>query len=204
MTGDTRERILAAAVICVGRSGFAKTSLDAVASQAKVGRATVYRYFPGGRDELFDATIAWEVDRFFKRLAVEVEGAGGIAERLEVGLPFAHRSLAEHEVFQKVLETEPQRLLPHLSTSVPLMIDTLRLYLTPLLAVEELAPGVDIDEAADYLARMILTFIRGEGSWDLADPRQVRDLVRRHLLAGIVADPRAGADGVTQITAPRP
>ncbi len=186
--GDTRERILAASVVCVGRDGFAGTSLDAVAALAKVGRATVYRYFPGGRDELFDATIEWEVARFFRRLAIEVENVGDLAARLEFGLPFARNELAHHEVFQKVFATEPERLLPHLSTSVPLMIEALQAYLTPLLASEKLVDGVDVDDSAEYLARMILTFIMGEGSWDLRQPDQVRELVRGQLLAGIVAN----------------
>jgi AcrR family transcriptional regulator len=192
VAGDTRERILTAAVACVGRTGFSHTSLDAVAEEAGVGRATIYRYFPDGKDQLFDETIAWEVSRFFTGLAAFVASEPGVARRLEAGLPYAHRALANHEVFQRVLETEPERLLPHLSTSIPLITDSLRAYLTPLLEAEDLAPGTDVAEAADYLARMILTFIRGQGTWDLDDPVQVTALVRRHLLVGILADPATG------------
>jgi len=191
VAGDTRERILDAAVTCVGRAGFAHTSLDAIAEEAGVGRATVYRHFPEGKEQLFDETIAWEVSRFFIGLAAYVEAEPGLARRLEAGLPYAHRALLEHEVFQKVLETEPERLLPHLSTSIPLITQGLRAYLTPLLEAEDLAPGTDVAEAADYLARMILTFTRGQGTWNLDDPTQVRALVRGHLLVGILADPGA-------------
>lgn len=189
VAAETRERILVAAVGCVGRNGFAHTSVDSVAEEAGVGRATVYRYFPDGRDQLFDETIAWAVTQFFIGLADHVRDQGDLARRLEVGLPYAHRALAEHVVFQKVLETEPERLLPHLSTSIPLITEALRAYLTPLLEAEDLVSGTEVPEAADYLARMILTFIRGQGSWDLDDPSQVHVLVRRHLLAGILAPP---------------
>lgn len=161
--------------------------MEAIATEAGVGRATVYRYFPDGKDQLFDETIEWEVSRFFVELADRVAGEQSLARRLEVALPYAHRALATHEVFQKVLETEPERLLPHLSTSIPLITEALRAYLMPLLELEDLVPGTDVAEAADYLARITLTFIRGQGSWDLTDPDQVRDLVRRHLLVGIVA-----------------
>lgn len=189
MAGDTRERILTAAVACVGRAGFARTSLDAIAEEAGVGRATVYRYFPDGKEQLFTETIASEVARFFTGLAAHVASESGLARRLEVGLPYAHRALLDHDVFQKVLETEPERLLPHLSTSIPLITEGLRAYLTPLLEAEELVAGTDVAEAADYLARMILTFTRGQGVWDLDDPAQVSALVRGHLLVGILADP---------------
>lgn len=188
MTGDTRERILGAAVVCVGRSGFAKTSIEAVAVEAGVGRATVYRYFPGGKEEVFAQTIAWEVFRFFQRLADEVDERGDLADRLEAGLRFAHRELAEHEVFQKVVETEPERLLPHLSQSGPLITAALSEYFEPLLAAAELAPGATVHDTADHLARMVLSYIIGQGSWDLDDPAQVRELVRGQLLAGVLAD----------------
>ena len=188
MTGDTRERILGAAVVCVGRSGFAKTSIEAVAVEAGVGRATVYRYFPGGKEEVFAQTIAWEVFRFFQRLADEVDERGDLADRLEAGLRFAHRELAEHEVFQKVVETEPERMLPHLSQSGPLITAALSEYFEPLLAAAELAPGATVHDTADHLARMVLSYIIGQGSWDLDDPAQVRELVRGQLLAGVLAD----------------
>lgn len=198
MAGDTRERILTAAVACVGRSGFAHTSIDAIAEEAGVGRATVYRHFPDGKEQLFTETISWEVSRFFADLAAHVESEPDLAGRLEVGLPYAHRRLASHGVFQKVLETEPERLLPHLSTSIPMITEALRVYLTPLLEAEDLAPGTKIPEAADYLARMVLTFIRGQGSWDLDDPVEVRALVRGHLLVGILAAPdTASSDTVS-------
>jgi hypothetical protein len=64
--------------------------------------------------------------------------------------------------------------------------------LASAIAGHDLAPGTDVAEAADYLARMILTFIRGQGTWDLDDPVQVTALVRRHLLVGILADPATG------------
>jgi AcrR family transcriptional regulator len=188
VTGDTRERILGAAVVCVGRSGFAKTSIEAVAVEAGVGRATVYRYFPGGKEEVFAQTIAWEVFRFFQRLADEVDERGDLADRLEAGLRFAHRELAEHEVFQKVVETEPERLLPHLSQSGPLITAALSEYFEPLLAAAELTPGATVHDTADHLARMVLSYIIGQGSWDLDDPAQVRELVRGQLLAGVLAD----------------
>jgi hypothetical protein len=35
---------------------------------------------------------------------------------------------------------------------------------------------------------MVLSYIIGQGSWDLDDPAQVRELVRGQLLAGVLAD----------------
>ncbi|HUA95396.1 MAG TPA: hypothetical protein VMB82_07685, partial [Acidimicrobiales bacterium] len=59
-------------------------------------------------------------------------------------------------------------------------------FLLPYLDRHELAPGVDPAEAADFLARMTLSYIASPGRWDLDDPAQVSRLVRAELLAGIV------------------
>lgn len=90
-------------------------------------------------------------------------------------------------MLQKVLETEPERLLPHLTTSGPLIVAAMVAYIEPLLKAEPLADGVTASEAAGWLAQMILSFIVGQGGWDLDDPQQVRRLVRENLLVGVLA-----------------
>jgi len=52
---EVRERLLQATYSCVARWGLAKTTVEDAAREAGVSRATVYRYFPGGRDELISA-----------------------------------------------------------------------------------------------------------------------------------------------------
>ncbi len=187
MATEARERLLEASLTCVGRSGLAKATVVDVAREAGLGRATLYRYFPGGRDQLLAETITWEVGRFFGRLADAADDAPDLATRLERALVFAHRAILDHEVLQKVLDPEPERLLPQLTVSAPLFTGVVRDELSELLAGEPLRPGVDRDAAADHLARMFLSYMTSPGRWDLDDPGQVRHLVRRQLLAGVLA-----------------
>jgi AcrR family transcriptional regulator len=184
-----RERILAATLACVGRYGLAKTTVEDVARQAGLSRATVYRHFAGGRDQLINETITWEVARFFAALARHVADAPDFPTRLERALVFAHRAVEEHQVLQKVLQTEPERLLPQLLATTPLVLAVVRSELVPLLRAERLAPGMTPEAAGDYLARMVLSFISSQGGWDLTDPEQVRRLVRTQFLAGVLAPP---------------
>ena len=60
-----------------------------------------------------------------------------------------------------------------------------------------MAQGVDLDEAADFLARMVLSYMSAPGRWDLDDPDQVARLVESELLAGVVAGPGPGGGGPT-------
>jgi len=181
-----RERILEAAYECVARYGLGKTTVEDVTRAARLSRATVYRYFPGGRDQLVREVIAWETGRFFGRLAEAVAGAGDFAGLLEEALVFAHRAIEGHEVLQKILETEPERLLPQLTVQSERILVFIRGFLLPYLERERLRPGVDPAEAADYVSRMLLSFTASPGRWDLTDRAQVAELVRTELVAGIL------------------
>src|SRR3546814_2658918 len=49
----------------VAERGLGALTVEAVAVRAGASRATLYRHFPGGRDELVARTIDREVERFF-------------------------------------------------------------------------------------------------------------------------------------------
>jgi AcrR family transcriptional regulator len=194
-----RERILEATFVCVGRYGLGKTTVEDAAKEAGISRATLYRYFPGGRDELINEVIRWETARFFVRLAEAVAGARDFAQLLEEALLFAHRAIEDHEVLQKVLQTEPERLLPTLTVESDRIRPLISAFLVPYLERERgagegtatgaeavaVAAAAESAAAADYVARMVLSFIGAPGRWDLTDRAQVATLVRTELLAGL-------------------
>ena len=183
-----RQRLLEATFACIARYGIAKTTVEDIARQAGLSRATVYRHFPGGKDQLVSGTIAWEAGRFFERLAVAVADAPDLETLLVDAVMFAHRSFEEHAVLQKILETEPELLLPQLTVESTRLLAFIRAFLAGPLerARPRLTPGLDVDWAADHVARLVLNFIGTPGRWDLTDRTQVVELVRTELLAGVV------------------
>lgn len=191
MTVDVRNRILEAAYHCIARSGLDKTTVEAAAKEAGLSRATVYRWFPGGKDELLREAVSWEVERFFTRLAAQVSGARGLAAVCQQGLVFAHQGIEEHVVLQAVLRSEPQMLVPRLNEAANRLLPMVAAWLGPWLEAEEragrLRPGVAARKAADYVGRMLLQHATAPGGWDLGDPAAVRELVGI-LLAGVLLE----------------
>lgn len=187
---DLRQPVLAGAYACIARDGMTKVTLDDVAQASGVSRATIYRLFPGGRDQLLRETVGWEMNRFFSDLADAVADAPDLPRRLETALTFAHRAVRDHAVLQRTLVQEPGALLPLMTVEQNRVVRYIRDYLRPDLAAEDAAgrlrPGVDVDHAADFLARMGLSLIGSPGRWDLEDPAAVRTLVRTELLGGIL------------------
>jgi AcrR family transcriptional regulator len=188
---DGRLRVLEGAYDCIARRGMAKTTVDDVAAASGVSRATIYRIFPGGKDEVLRDTVGWEMDNFFLRLGQELGDAADFPEFLERALPLARRELLEHAVLQKVLETEPDRLNALITVQQDRLIGAIAAYFLPLLerdrAAGRVASGVDLAAVAEYVARLSLSLIASPGRHDLTDPAEVRHLVRGELLGGVLA-----------------
>ena len=186
-----QERVLEGALVCIGRYGLARTTVDDVAAASGVSRATIYRHFPGGREQLVTDTVAWETGRFFARLGQAVAAAPDLCVLLEDALVFARRSLAEHAVFQRVVQNEPERLLPLITVEANRILPMIGAFLVPFLERERdaarLRPGADLGQTADYLARMVLSCIGAPGVYDFDDPAEIRLLVREQMLAGVLA-----------------
>jgi AcrR family transcriptional regulator len=187
----SRRRVLEGAYACIARRGMGKTTVDDVAAASGISRATIYRLFPGGKDELLRETVGWEMDRFFLHLGEELGDAADFPAFLERALPLARRELLEHAVLQKVLETEPDRLNALITVQQHRVIGAIAAYFLPLLerdrAAGRIAVDADLGRCAEYVARMSLSLISSPGRHDLADPAEVRRLVRHELLGGVLA-----------------
>ena len=64
---DVRERILVSALQTFAARGFPGATITAIAENAGLGAATLYRYYPG-KAELFDAVVTPELAQEFEQL----------------------------------------------------------------------------------------------------------------------------------------
>lgn len=83
-TDTTRDRIVEAAAACFARFGVAKTTVEDIGAAAGLSRATVYRAFTGGRDELILTVVLRDLSAFLdhlaERLAAEQSAESAITE----------------------------------------------------------------------------------------------------------------------------
>jgi len=182
----TRERILESAYALATDVGLAQATIEGVAHEAGLSRATIYRYFPGGKDELVEAVVSWEVARFVTRMMEETEAAVDFADWLTRGLLAARRQMEQHQLLQRLLQDEADQLVPRLVTVMPLVLAVLRDAIAHQLEGERLRRGVDRGEAAEVLARLLMSYIGTPGAWQLDDPAEARRLVEG-LVAGVLA-----------------
>jgi AcrR family transcriptional regulator len=182
---DAERRLVEAAVRCIARWGIRKTSLDDVAREAGVSRATVYRIFPGGKDRVVKVVFCHEIGRFFHTIHADLLAAETLEELLVVGLTATLRVATDDEVLGSVIRHEPELVLPHVAfhqlDRVLALADALcRPHLSRFL------PVADIGPAAELLARVALTYGFRPAPWvDPHEPASIHRLVSTYLLPAL-------------------
>ena len=180
-------RICDAALTCVARWGIGKTTLDDVAREAGIGRATIYRTI-GGKGQVVRAVLVRET----ARLQAAVDGAAAGADDLEdvvvAGVVTVARFLEQHDALRFLLEPEPDVVLPHVAFDrLGDLFALAAAFADPHLArfVPDRAERV---AAAEWLARVVLTYVFNPvDGVDLADPDDARHLLRTFVLPGLLA-----------------
>jgi AcrR family transcriptional regulator len=104
--------LLDAARECVLRVGLRRTTLTDVASRAGVSRMTMYRRWPDMKSLVGDLmTREWGS---LVGAAAERAGGGSPRERIVNSVVGAVAALREHPVFRRIVDVDPETLLPYL------------------------------------------------------------------------------------------
>jgi AcrR family transcriptional regulator len=167
-------RILDAAKACCERFGFAKLSIDDVAAEAGVSRATIYRIYPGGKDVLLEALRVRELEEFFELLRAEVAGADSLESLLVNTVVAATRALREDHDLAVMLAAEPGEALAQLTTAgVPRIIRYATSFLVPF--AEPYLTREASTFVVDVLSRLTISYFLAPSELvDLGDPSSAR------------------------------
>jgi AcrR family transcriptional regulator len=187
----TGERICDATLRCVARWGVAKTTLEDVAREAGVGRATIYRTFQGGKGHVMQAVLVREAARFLTGVDAAIDEAGSDAPLEDVivaGVTSAAGQLDRHDALRFLLAHEPEVVLPHVAFGrLGELFDAVAAFAGPHLA-RHLPDPDERARAAEWLARVVLTYVFDPADGvDLTDPVAARRLVRTFVMPGLVA-----------------
>jgi AcrR family transcriptional regulator len=179
------ERVAAATGRCLARGGLRRLSADAVAAEAGVSRATVYRLFPGGKRALVEQAARVEAARFFARFNAVLDGAADLEEWLSVGLAAAAAALAGDAGVRALLAAtveadgpaDPFAGLAHL---VQLLAEAATPY-----AARYVGPAA-AGRVAEWVVRAALSYTTCPSpDYDLRRPKAANALVRDFLLPSL-------------------
>ncbi len=179
------DRVAAAALDEFAEHGIRRTSMEDVARRAGVSRMTVFRRF-ASKQRLVEIVIAREVNRGMQELDLLWEDAETLEDRLIAGFEFAGRYVRGHPLFDRLLRSEPDVLLPPLTLDGGPVLNLYRSLIANRLQAEVnagRAATTDIDGVAEVMARLAISLLlTRDGTITLDDPHSVRRLVNLTLL----------------------
>ncbi len=180
-------RVLDAAKSCCARWGIAKVTIDDIANEAGVSRATLYRLFPGGKDVLFEALRVRELEDFFTRLTVHVADAIDLEDLLVRTVVAATRELRDDQHLALMLASEPGDTLGQLTVEgLPRIMRVATILLVPL--VDRYLPRRESARLVELLSRLVISyFLAPSDHVDLGQADSARPFINAFILPAFQA-----------------
>lgn len=191
----TRERIVAAGHEAIRQGGIRRLSMEAVARDAGVSRAALYRYFPN-KSALVDAVLAHNAEVVYARMTTLFADASTLADKVAIG---ARLGVLPHRDMLGLSESDPESFALLLTTGAhPFLqrtIDFWRPHVEDAQHRGEVDSRVDANQAAEWIARSLFSLVSVPPlTFDAADPTAI-EAHARTFVAGALSE-RVGGRAV--------
>ncbi|MFG1792071.1 TetR/AcrR family transcriptional regulator [Nocardia sp. NPDC049149] len=179
------EKLLESALSAFLDFGIKRTSMGEIARRAGISPATLYRRFES-KNELVEAVSVREAQRFVAIIDKQVQAVSGTEDQLvEIFVAFI-TTIANNELLRRLLRTEPDLILPRLTTDAGPIVAVGRSYLAEKLRelrATELTHDFDADLVAEIMSRLALSLaLTPDGLIPVSDRDSAREFARRTLL----------------------
>ena len=184
----SRDRVLDAAERCLRRDGIRRTTVAGVAEEAGISRAWLYRQFPD-KASLLGAALVRMDEAFWEQAHARISSVDGIAQQITEAVALSRTAALAPFVLQ-LREQEPEAFAEVIGTGVreivPGLIGFWHRYLSAAVRSGELRGDLDVNRAAEWVLRQILslTTVPGEAV-DADDPASVLAFVQEFLVPGL-------------------
>jgi AcrR family transcriptional regulator len=153
----TATRILDAAFRAAATFGLSRFTMDDVARLAQLSRQTVYRYFDS-KDALFVALVYREEERFLDGARAAYAAHDRLEDAMRQATLFCLRTAREHPLLDRLLESEPEVLLPYLTTRGAGLVSRARAVMEELATERGNVRGELVHRVADLGVRAIVSY----------------------------------------------
>jgi AcrR family transcriptional regulator len=199
--GSNEARVVDGVLACMARWGIQKTTIDDVAREAGLSRATVYRLFPGGKPEIIRTAVLVDTARLALGLVGELAGAVDLEDALIRGIHVTATWLADDDALAFLRVHEPESVQAYLAFDrLDGLFQAAGALVGPALA-RHLPDPAAATATAVWAARLVVSyFLTPADTIDLTSEDDVRRLVRTYVLPGLVPGSGAAPVAVTGLT----
>ncbi|MEO6794681.1 MAG: TetR/AcrR family transcriptional regulator [Mycobacterium sp.] len=181
----TGERILDAALRAILDFGVRRASVEEIARRAEVSHMTVYRRWPTKKD-LLVAVLGRISDSIFAAVDAEVAALESYEDRFVAGFTGIYWRVCTHPMLSRTLETDPEAVLPALTTGAGPALELATTYLAGHIANTARQGGVTVDDpyaVAEVFVRLTHSLVLTQRVRDPLNSRaDAERYARQHLL----------------------
>jgi AcrR family transcriptional regulator len=187
--GSRIEQIVAAGRRCFSHYGVQKTSMDDIAREAGLTRASVYRYFPT-KNALVKEVTQGQTKRFLDEVTRRTARIEGLSAQIEEIARMTIEFMREEPINVAMARSDPDAIARVLTTnSSPLMADSMET-IVPLIeaavARGEVRPDLDVLRAAEWITRIVYSLVLTPAvTFDGDDPAMQQAFIREFLVPGL-------------------
>ena len=174
-----------AVLACLVEDGVRQLTVGSVAERAGVSRASLYRWYPGGRADLLVAAAEHAVDDHLRAVHAALTDCETVEDLLTAVVAGSVRRLRDDELLHDLLDREPEIVLPLLAFDrMTVAFDVGEMVLGPHL--RRVAPDLERRLVTEWVTRLVLSHVvHPSPVLDLADPAAARRVVTTHVLPGL-------------------
>ncbi|MDR3661642.1 MAG: helix-turn-helix domain containing protein [Mycobacterium sp.] len=191
---NVRDRLIDAAEECMRAKGIRATTVSEIAEAAGVSRGWLYRHFPD-KVTLLGAAIVRLNNAYWSDAHAMLETIEGLENQIVAGVRHGRTAYDDPGVLlMKLRVAEPEEFAACAGAGVQGLVPDLAefwsRYLVAARDTGEIHADTDIDEASEWVARVILSLATMPGQrLDANDPEAVHTHLRRYVMPGLKAQP---------------
>ncbi len=182
------DAILDAANYCYSRHGIAATTIDDIAAQAGIGRATIYRNFKC-HDDILSHLITREISDLKNRFMAVVARCETAESYLLEGLQFIVTAFPQEPLYNILLSDDAVPITNRLMMSSDVLLEVQVEVLEPLHALlrqaGQLRRGMSLQLLIDWLHRVVASFFMMPGEF-LHDPKQFKKYLKLFVIPSLI------------------
>jgi len=189
-----RDRLIDAAEECMRVKGIRATTVSEVAETAGVSRGWLYRHFPD-KVTLLGAAIVRLNNAYWSDAHAMLESIDGLDHQIAAGVRHGRTAYDDPgALLMKLRVEEPDEFVACAGAGVQGLVPDLAAFWSRYLVTArdngQIHAATDIDEASEWVARVIISLATVPGSTlDANDGEAVLTHIRRYLMPGLRADP---------------
>lgn len=175
------DRALDAAKRCCEKWGVARVTVDDIAAEAGMSRATLYRLFPGGKDVLFEALRVRELNAFLADLTDHLHGITSLDELIVRAVVYATKEMRDDVHLALMMASAPGEVLAQFTIDgLPRIVRLTTAYLLPFVK-----PYLNHDDAVlllEVVTRLVISCFFGPSEHvDFGDEASTRAFLSKLL-----------------------